>query len=813
MKIKLLDIKGFGKFNKLRIEPKEGFNIIFETNESGKSTLQTFIRAMLYGQKGGRRLKDGSLPPLKHNKPWNSDQYAGILEYTLDNGKSYRVGRNFDKGTTNIYDDGANNLTGNFPIDKEKGPMFAEEHLGIDEDAFVRTAFIGQLQSVIDNEGKKNLINKLSNLNSTGSEEISLTEALKALDATLLEKVGTKTSTTRPLNKINNILSELEQKKAVIEQKNNSFMETVLELRRQNTILDELDSQLDRLYIKKESMKASRLLSLRTELEHLISQRSVLEKSLEEADRNIVKLKNYENISIETVSEISMMLREEKQIEEMLQLEQTRLAEFQEKCDELSDSLEPEELFEKKVGEVQEAIKAYNEFKEKTREEREKALKHNLPVKQKRSWMPVIIPAGLLSSLLLFLKYYRTQNLLLLGAGIAIAVVTVIILFINNIRQLRKNNTQTIVYSAAEELNKVLQKAGFADMTDYVRYREDQIKKRELYNNYKKQYSDTKERIESLVVKKERFASNWDSFIADCKIECDNDNKEAALETIKEGVTDYIKASEDKKKFLSEIKNLNEKCGIVLREAGMLTGKDFMSADDFIDYVKGLDPETQSAENEITLARIDDIIRETEGRKKEAEIKIAAIKARLEQAPKESELAKVIEEISYYTEKKEELEIKGAGLALASQVLKEAALKMQRDYIPYLNQEMSRMMNILSGGRYNKISTNDELSIHLESPETDELIPVNRLSTGTIDQVYFCMRLAAVTLIEKGRERLPLFLDEPFSQYDEERVKNAFELLREISEKRQIFFFTCREREYEIAASVFGDNMNRIRLK
>ena len=61
MKIKLLDIKGFGKLNKVKIAPKEGFNIIFETNESGKSTLQAFIRAMLYGQRGGRKSKEGSL--------------------------------------------------------------------------------------------------------------------------------------------------------------------------------------------------------------------------------------------------------------------------------------------------------------------------------------------------------------------------------------------------------------------------------------------------------------------------------------------------------------------------------------------------------------------------------------------------------------------------------------------------------------------------------------------------------------------------------------------------------------------------------
>lgn len=809
MKIKLLDIKGFGKFNKLKIEPKEGFNIIFENNESGKSTLQAFIRAMLYGQRGGRRSKDGSLPPLKHNKPWNGEQYAGILEYTLENGKSYRVGRNFEKGTTNLYDEGANNLTNSFPADKEKGPMFAEEHLGIDEAAFERSAFISQLQSVIDEEGKKNLINKLSNLNTTGSEEISLTDALKALDSTLLERVGTKTSTTRPLNRINNMLSDLEQQKAEIEKKNNSFMETVLDLREQNSILNGLNKKLEQLYKKKDSMISSRLLLLKKELDGLITERDKIEESIKESNRNIIKLKNYENISAETVSEITMMLREQQQIEEVLRLEQTRLTEFQEKCDELSELLEPEELFEKKVREVQEAINIYNEAKEQAKQGSDNAFKYNISTAHKRSWMPFIVPAGLLSAMLMLVNYFYSQNPVFLGISVAAAVMTVIILFINNIK---RNNTGVRAYNEADELNRVLHKAGFADVVEYAKYRQEQIQTRELYESYKKQYFNAKGHIDNLLAKKDRFTEIWDSFIADCKADCDNDNKEEVLEKIKEGVMGYIKASEDKNKLLSEKENLNEKYEMVLREAGTMAGEVFHTIDDFNNYVNGLNDETDPDNNGTTLARLEDIIKETEDRKKNAEIRIAAINARLEQAPTESELSKVLEEISYYTEKKEELEMKGASLVLASQVLKEAALKMQRDYIPYLNEEMSRMMNILSGGRYHKITTNDALSINLEAPETDELIPVNRLSAGTIDQVYFCMRLAAVTLIEKDRELLPLFLDEPFSQYDEDRVKNAFELLKEVSKKRQVFFFTCREREYEIAASVFEDNMNRIRL-
>lgn len=809
MKIKLLDIKGFGKFNKLKIIPKEGFNIIFETNESGKSTLQAFISAMLYGQRGGRKSKDGSLPPLKHNKPWNSEQYAGILEYTLENGNAYRVGRNFEKGTTNIYDDGANNMTNSFSIDKERGPMFADEHLGIDEAAFERSAFIGQLKSVIDNEGKKNLIDKLSNLNTTGSEEISLTGALKALDTTLLERVGTKTSTTRPLNKINNAIFELEQQKSYIEKKNESFMETVLALREQKSILSELNKKLAQLNLEKEAMIAARLLSLQKELEDLILQKSTIEESLKESDRSINGLRDYENISAETVSEISMMLLEEKHIDEMLQMDQTRLTEFQEKCDLLSDSMEPDELFEKKVEDVQSAIEIYNEAKERAKDRKGKSPKRILPTKMKRNWMPFIVPAGLLSAMLMTAYFFYKQNPLYLGVAAILGVATMTLLLISLIK---RNNSGIKSYDEAQELNRVLSEAGFVDMMDFVRYRESQIKKRELQKSYTEQLSGSKEHIGSLLTKKERFTEIWDSFAEDCKANCDDTDRTEVLETIKKGVTSYIKASEDKRLLLSDKENINEKYEIVLREAGMLVGEVFITTDDLNNYVNRFNHDHKPDNDGITLTKLEEIIKATDARKNEAELKIATINARLEQAPAENELSKVLEKISYFTEKKEELEIKGSSLILASQVLKEAALKMQRDYIPQLNEEMSRMMNTLSAGRYNKISTNDELSINLEAPETDELIPVNRLSAGTIDQVYLCMRLAAVTLIEKGREILPLFLDEPFSQYDEERVKNAFELLEEVSKKRQVFFFTCREREYEIATSVFGDSMNRIRL-
>ena len=54
MKIKELRLKNFGKFTNKEIHFSDGMNVIYGENESGKSTLYTFIRAMLFGLERGR---------------------------------------------------------------------------------------------------------------------------------------------------------------------------------------------------------------------------------------------------------------------------------------------------------------------------------------------------------------------------------------------------------------------------------------------------------------------------------------------------------------------------------------------------------------------------------------------------------------------------------------------------------------------------------------------------------------------------------------------------------------------------------------
>ena len=84
---------------------------------------------------------------------------------------------------------------------------------------------------------------------------------------------------------------------------------------------------------------------------------------------------------------------------------------------------------------------------------------------------------------------------------------------------------------------------------------------------------------------------------------------------------------------------------------------------------------------------------------------------------------------------------------------------------------------------------------------------------GTVEQMYLALRIALVQTIEKNSEKLPLLLDEVLSQYDDSRSLKTIGMLRDISDERQIIFFTCKLRDVEMVKSVCNNNVNIIKLK
>ena len=96
MKIQELELKNFGKFKEKKLFLDEGIYLVYGKNESGKTTIHTFIKSMLFGMERGRG-RAAAHDVFSKYEPWdNPNYYAGVLRFEAG-GKTFRLERNFDK--------------------------------------------------------------------------------------------------------------------------------------------------------------------------------------------------------------------------------------------------------------------------------------------------------------------------------------------------------------------------------------------------------------------------------------------------------------------------------------------------------------------------------------------------------------------------------------------------------------------------------------------------------------------------------------------------------------------------------------------
>ena len=70
-------------------------------------------------------------------------------------------------------------------------------------------------------------------------------------------------------------------------------------------------------------------------------------------------------------------------------------------------------------------------------------------------------------------------------------------------------------------------------------------------------------------------------------------------------------------------------------------------------------------------------------------------------------------------------------------------------------------------------------------------VDMKYLSNATVEQLYFALRLASADLLYE-KDAFPLFLDDVFGNYDDERLAQTMQYLSHHTD-RQIFLFTGRK--------------------
>lgn len=246
LKIDEIKINGFGKLKEKEIEFKDGINVVYGENEVGKSTILRCIQAMFFGVS---KLKNGkSISDFDQYKPWDDTAFSGRIKYTLDNGEQYEVFRDFKKKSPVIYNEFQEDISKNFKVDKAKGINFLEEQIGIDEISFKNTALISQQEVKLEKADTNGIVQKISNLVSTGDDNISFQKAMDKLNKMQNDCVGTQRTRQKPINLVDEEIERLLQEKRRLSGYKESQMKHVREK-------ETLSRRLNELFEKKENLK------------------------------------------------------------------------------------------------------------------------------------------------------------------------------------------------------------------------------------------------------------------------------------------------------------------------------------------------------------------------------------------------------------------------------------------------------------------------------------------------------------------------------------------------------------------------------
>lgn len=292
MTIHELKIYGFGKHCNLEISFYDGTNIILGRNESGKSTVASFIRALLYGMPENNTSRE-----RKKFRPGNRDvKYGG--EMTFEHmGVLYKVTSEFGESKINdvtiLY-----NVTANEKISLVEGMTVGETVLKITADTYDMVSYAAQLSSKpnTDNAEADYLFDRL--MKNTVDSKNSATDILacKRLKAAknfvsssqakngildLLQKKKEKTEAA--ILKVDSVIQEAEQKRNECS-------------KMQQALNEEKDKHISIQSDMNEVAKAVEIVSLHADVKKYVKEINLLDDELANAAKRTKRIRTPVNI-------------------------------------------------------------------------------------------------------------------------------------------------------------------------------------------------------------------------------------------------------------------------------------------------------------------------------------------------------------------------------------------------------------------------------------------------------------------------------------------------------------------------------------
>lgn len=274
MKLKNIELDGFGKFVNQTFEFGPGLNLIYGRNEAGKTTLQRSILAALYGFLDNGSVTSAKKSAITFYEPWDKNAPYGIkLVFELDKGLQYRIERTFtSKARTVLYDlKSEKDVSNKFPSASHGRLFFSEELLGMPREVFESTSLVRQAELAPLEKSASAITDALLKLSASASQESTASQALEVLETILKVQVGTSRSRNKPLQEAQHRLEYLQSERIRLQEERQMLINKMHEIDQVNDGLQKLEQERD----KAEYQRLSTQLILQKQRQQIIDDAEV----------------------------------------------------------------------------------------------------------------------------------------------------------------------------------------------------------------------------------------------------------------------------------------------------------------------------------------------------------------------------------------------------------------------------------------------------------------------------------------------------------------------------------------------------------
>ena len=735
----------FGKLDRAHLELEEGFNLIQAPNEGGKSTWCAFWKAMLYGIDTRDRDRKGYLADKNRYQPWSGAPMEGEVQLTWQ-GRDITIRRG-PKGNTPFGAFSAVYTATGEPVPGLTAATCGELLTGVGKEVFERSAFIGSGGDLTVTAAPE-LEKRIAALVSSGEEDVSFSQTQATLS---------QWRNRRQVNRSVGLIPKLEGELEQVEQALRAQEEVALRISRlsgeREALMEEqkaLTAEVQLHRAQAQSALDARFAQAKGELEQARQQLAALEGEAGKygplPDKE--KLKGAQG----ELQYLKVLTEEIRQGEDALKQAEDAYVQAQiDAQDPLFQGLSGEEAGQRVQKDLQEYAVYENTARAKDLGSRVFPL----------FGLAVLVVCALVGFVRehALVTYPLYLGLVVLGITLLSALVS-------------RSNARDWRAKAA----KLLGRYGVQTPQEAL----------DLAEDYRERCRKAEEAAAQ--AKAVRGALN------DRKARRDNSQTDliAFVHTFAPQITDLFGCSAALSRALSldhELALARERVEERRRRAEDLAAQGGRQSPNL---PQGPAPVRTPQETDRALARVTGELEQVERELNQA---LGRQRAQGDPAALHAQREELQEELGRRQEEHQALQT-------ALSALERANTLLQERFSPKLSRLAGDYLARLTGGAYASLTLNRELEGSAQRP--GDVLPrsVLALSRGTADQVYLAVRLAVCRLCLPDRP--PVVLDDALAAFDDGRLAQALDLLRELAEEGQVLLFTCQNREGELLAHTPG---------